>query len=148
MLGPNADPEPKTAEKKLKPRKKKGRVEPVAKPAKTLPSTPIMTQYRETKEKHPDMILLFRIGDFYEAFDEDAETLHKTLGLTLTTRDQTVSMAGFPHHQLEAYLHKLLKAELRVALCDQVEDTTARNRREVSCAIVPSEEDVYAEETA
>ena len=57
-------------------------------------------------------------------------------------------MAGFPHHQLEAYLHKLLKAELRVALCDQVEDTTARNRREVKRVIVPSEEDVYAEETA
>jgi DNA mismatch repair protein MutS len=82
----------------------------------------------------------FRIGDFYEVFDEDAETLHKALGLTLTTRDQTVSMAGFPHHQLEAYLHKLLNAEFRVAICDQVEDCIARTRREVQRVIVPDED--------
>ena len=54
-----------------------------------------MQQYREAKEKHPDMLLLFRIGDFYELFGEDAETAHKLLGLTLTTRDQTLTMAGF-----------------------------------------------------
>jgi DNA mismatch repair protein MutS len=55
------------------------------------------------------MLLLFRMGDFYELFDQDAETAHKLLGLTLTTRDRTLVMAGFPHHQLEVYLHKLLK---------------------------------------
>ena len=76
-----------------------------------------MQQYRAAKEKHPDMLLLFRMGDFYELFDQDAETAHKLLGLTLTTRDRTVAMAGFPHHQLETYLHKLLKEGQRVAVC-------------------------------
>jgi len=71
----------------------------------------IMEQYRAAKEKHPDMLLLFRMGDFYELFGEDAETAHKLLGLTLTTRDRTLTMAGFPHHQLEVYLHKLLVTE-------------------------------------
>ncbi|MBM4072035.1 MAG: hypothetical protein FJ271_24380, partial [Planctomycetes bacterium] len=64
----------------------------------------------------------FRVGDFYELFHEDAETASKILGLTLTTRDKTVAMAGFPHHSLETYLHKLLHAGHRVAICDQVED--------------------------
>ncbi len=59
----------------------------------------------------------FRIGDFYELFGEDAETAHTLLGLTLTTRDRTLTMAGFPHHQLEVYLHKLLKEGQRVAIC-------------------------------
>ncbi len=77
----------------------------------------IMQQYRAAKEKHPDMLLLFRMGDFYELFDQDAEDAHKLLGLTLTTRDRAVVMAGFPHHQLETYLHKLLKEGKRVAVC-------------------------------
>jgi hypothetical protein len=141
MLGLNKKPEPpKTPDKKPKPRKKTEKV--TATTVKTLPNTPIMQQYREAKEKHPDMILLFRVGDFYEVFDEDAETLHKTLGLTLTTLDQTVSMAGFPHHQLEAYLHKLLKAGLRVAICDQVEESLAKGpiKREVQRVVVPNED--------
>ena len=98
-----------------------------------------MQQYREAKEKHPDMLLLFRIGDFYELFGEDAETAHKLLGLTLTTRDQTLTMAGFPHHQLEAYLHKLLKEGRRIAICDQVEESLARGpiRREVTRVETP-----------
>src|SRR6267154_2678761 len=79
----------------------------------------IMQQYHAAKEKYPDMLLLFRMGDFYELFCEDAETAHKLLGLTLTTRDRTLTMAGFPHHQLEVYLHKLLKEGQRVASCDQ-----------------------------
>ena len=77
----------------------------------------IMQQYQAAKEKHPDMLLVFRMGDFYELFGEDAETAHKLLGLTLTTRDRTLTMAGFPHHQLETYLHKLLKEGKRVAIC-------------------------------
>ena len=68
----------------------------------------MMQQYREAKERHPGMLLLFRMGDFYELFETDAETAHKVLGLTLTSRDKEMPMAGFPHHQLESYLHKLL----------------------------------------
>src|SRR5438132_9825707 len=84
--------------------------------------TPMMRQYREAKEAHPGMLLLFRMGDFYETFDDDAVSAAKLLGLTLTSRDKQVAMAGFPHHQLEQYLQKLLRAGQRVAVCDQVED--------------------------
>lgn len=94
----------------------------------------IMEQYRVAKERHPGMLLLFRMGDFYELFGEDAETAHKLLGLTLTTRDRTITMAGFPHHQLEVYLHKLLHEGQRVAICEPVEESLARGpiRREVT----------------
>lgn len=100
---------------------------------------PIMEQYRAAKEKHPNMLLLFRMGDFYELFDQDAETAHKLLGLTLTTRDRTITMAGFPHHQLESYLHKLLQSGQRVAICEPVEDSIARGpiRREVTRVVTP-----------
>ena len=149
---PTAAPKPAKAKPPKKPRKQKAdpKPEPERKPAKTLPDTPIMMQYREAKEKHPDMLLLFRMGDFYELFDQDAETAHKILGLTLTTRDQEIKMAGFPHHQLEAYLHKLLKAGLRVAVCDQVEDSLAKGpiKREVQRVVVPGEDGDSAEETA
>lgn len=87
---------------------------------------PIMAQYRAAKEKHPDMMLLFRVGDSYELFDQDAEEASKLLGLTLTTRNQTQTMVGFPHHALESYLQELLKQGKRVAVCDQVEDSLAR----------------------
>ena len=99
----------------------------------------VMDQYRAAKEKHPNMLLLFRLGDFYELFDQDAEIAHKLLGLTLTTRDRTVTMAGFPHHQLEAYLHKLLHAGQRVAICEPVEESLARGpiRREVTRVVTP-----------
>ena len=98
-----------------------------------------MEQYRVAKEKHPGMLLLFRMGDFYELFGEDAETAHKSLGLTLTTRDRTVTMAGFPHHQLEAYLHKLLQQGQRVAICEPVEESLARGpiQREVTRVVTP-----------
>jgi DNA mismatch repair protein MutS len=82
----------------------------------------MMRQYREAKALHPGMLLLFRMGDFYETFDDDAELAARVLGLTLTSRDKQVPMAGFPHHQLENYLRKLLHAGHRVAVCDQVED--------------------------
>src|SRR6516165_11650122 len=66
--------------------------------------TPMMQQYREAKARHPGMLLLFRMGDFYELFDDDAEVASRVLGLTLTSRDKTVPMAGFPHHALETHL--------------------------------------------
>jgi DNA mismatch repair protein MutS len=102
--------------------------------------TPMMQQYREAKERHPGMLLLFRMGDFYELFDADAEVASRVLGLTLTSRDKTVPMAGFPHHQLENYLRKLLHAGHRVAVCDQVEDAALAKglvRREVTRVVTP-----------
>src|SRR5207253_6321151 len=103
-------------------------------------STPMMQQYREAKERHPGMLLLFRMGDFYELFDQDAELGSQVLGLTLTSRDKTIAMAGFPHHQPENYLQKLLRAGHRVAVCDQVEDAAVAKglvRREVTRVVTP-----------
>ena len=85
-----------------------------------------MQQHRAIKQKYPDAILLFRVGDFYETFGEDAITASKVLGITLTKRNNGAAasseLAGFPHHSLDTYLHKLVKAGLRVAVCDQLED--------------------------
>ena len=85
-----------------------------------------MQQHRAIKQKYPDAILLFRVGDFYETFDEDAIIASKVLGITLTKRNNGVAsssdLAGFPHHALDTYLHKLVKAGYRVAICDQLED--------------------------
>lgn len=85
-----------------------------------------MKQYQQVKAKHPDAILLFRMGDFYETFEEDAKVASKVLGITLTRRGNgaagEVPLAGFPHHALEVHLPKLLKAGLRVAICEQLED--------------------------
>jgi DNA mismatch repair protein MutS len=100
----------------------------------------MMQQYREAKERHPGMLLLFRMGDFYELFDDDAEVAARVLGLTLTSRDKTIPMAGFPHHALDNHLRKLLHAGHRVAICDQVEDpATAKGlvRREVTRVVTP-----------
>src|ERR1700676_2309708 len=85
-------------------------------------TTPMMQQYREAKERHPGMLLLFRMGDFYELFFEDAEVVSRVLGLTLTTRDGSIPMAGFPYKAVDTHLRKLLLAGHRVAVCDQVED--------------------------
>ncbi len=89
-------------------------------------STPLMQQYRQVKSKYPDTILLFRMGDFFETFEEDAKTTSRVLGITLTRRGNgaagEVPLAGFPHHALETYLPKLLKAGYRVAVCEQLED--------------------------
>ena len=74
-----------------------------------------MKQYLQFKAQYPNYVLFFRMGDFYELFENDAETAHKILGLTLTSRDKEMPMAGFPHHQLESYLHKLLREGFRVA---------------------------------
>jgi DNA mismatch repair protein MutS len=102
--------------------------------------TPMMQQYREAKERHPGMLMLFRMGDFYELFDADAETASRVLGLTLTSRDKTIPMAGFPHHALDSHLRRLLHAGHRVAICDQVEDPALAKglvRREVTRIVTP-----------
>ncbi|MBI65888.1 MAG: DNA mismatch repair protein MutS [Candidatus Marinimicrobia bacterium] len=89
-------------------------------------STPVMRQFWEAKESYPDSIMLFRMGDFYETFDEDAKIAAHILGITLTKRANgaasSVPLAGFPYHALDQYLYKLLNAGHRVAICEQVED--------------------------
>ena len=91
-----------------------------------IAETPLMLQYMEMKRKHPDAILLFRVGDFYETFSEDAIAASEILGITLTRRangkSQSVELAGFPHHALDSYLPKLVRAGRRVAICEQLED--------------------------
>ncbi len=89
-------------------------------------STPLMRQYVQMKAKYPDTILLFRLGDFYETFEEDARITSRILGITLTRRNNgaagDIPLAGFPHHAVETYIPKLLKAGYRVAVCEQLED--------------------------
>lgn len=94
--------------------------------AKEIKETPLMKQYNDIKRKYPDACLLFRVGDFYETFGEDAVRASKILGITLTKRgagsETETALAGFPHHSINTYLPKLVKAGLRVAICDQLED--------------------------
>lgn len=94
--------------------------------AKSSAETPLMQQHKAIKQKYPDAILLFRVGDFYETFGQDAIISSKVLGITLTKRNNGAAssseLAGFPHHSLDTYLHKLVKAGHRVAICDQLED--------------------------
>ena len=91
-----------------------------------IAETPLMSQYASMKKKHPDAILLFRVGDFYETFSDDAITASEILGITLTRRANGkaayVELAGFPHHALDTYLPKLVRAGKRVAICEQLED--------------------------
>ena len=95
-------------------------------PDKAPKETPLMKQYNEIKNKYPDACLLFRVGDFYETFGEDAVRAAQILGITLTKRgagsETETALAGFPHHSINTYLPKLVKAGLRVAICDQLED--------------------------
>jgi DNA mismatch repair protein MutS len=94
--------------------------------AKAGADTPLMQQHKAIKQKYPDAVLLFRVGDFYETFGEDAIIASQVLGITLTKRNNGAAssseLAGFPHHALDTYLHKLVKAGYRVAICDQLED--------------------------
>lgn len=99
--------------------------------AKETIKTPIMEQYKELKEKHPGAVILFRIGDFYEAYDEDAAKIGEILGVTVTRKfsgkekgsdGHALKLAGFPHHALDTYLPKLIRAGERVAICDKLED--------------------------
>ncbi|HEY9361674.1 MAG TPA: DNA mismatch repair protein MutS [Chitinophagaceae bacterium] len=91
-----------------------------------IEETPLMLQHRAIKQKYPDAVLLFRVGDFYETFGQDAVIASQVLGITLTKRNNgaaaSLDLAGFPHHALDTYLHKLVKAGHRVAICDQLED--------------------------
>src|SRR5690625_1985776 len=88
--------------------------------------TPLMRQYYKIKGRHPNAVLLFRLGDFYETFDDDARTISRILGITLTRRSngqaKDVPLAGFPYHALDNYLPKLVRSGLRVAICEQLED--------------------------
>ncbi|MBM4113081.1 MAG: DNA mismatch repair protein MutS, partial [Phycisphaerae bacterium] len=84
--------------------------------------TPAMRQYYRFKREHPGCLLLFRMGDFYELFDEDAVTAHKALGITLTERTKGVPMAGVPYHAIESYLRRLIDQGFRVAVCEQMQD--------------------------
>lgn len=106
--------------------------------------TPMMERYLEVKAQNPGAILLFRMGDFYELFYEDAKLAAKVLGLTLTSRDKSsdnpVPMAGFPYHALDNYLQKLIQAGLRAAICEQVEDPKLAKglvKREVTQIVTP-----------
>ena len=97
-----------------------------AKAVKPVKETPLMAQYNRVKAQHPDALLLFRVGDFYETFGSDAVTAAKVLNIVLTARKNgaaaEIELAGFPHHALENYLPKLVRAGHRVAVCDQLED--------------------------
>src|SRR5690554_706013 len=88
--------------------------------------TPMLKQFTSIKEKHPDKIILFRIGDFYETFFEDAEKAAQILGITLTSRNKkdenAIPLAGFPYHSLKNYLDKLIKSGEKVVICEQLED--------------------------
>ncbi|MCA9275421.1 MAG: DNA mismatch repair protein MutS [Phycisphaerales bacterium] len=95
---------------------------PSKKPAKDPWDTPAMRQWRKIKERHPDCILFFRMGDFYELFGQDAENMSRDLGLSLTTRGSAIPLAGVPHHQKSTYLSRAIEMGYRVAVVDQLED--------------------------
>ena len=94
--------------------------------SKEKTETPLMKQYNAIKVKHPGALLLFRVGDFYETFGQDAVKTASVLGIVLTKRHNgsagQIELAGFPHHSIDTYLPKLVRAGLRVAVCDQLED--------------------------
>src|SRR5512136_2580067 len=107
-------------------------------------STPLMRQYSAIKERHPNALLLFRLGDFYELFFEDAIVAAKELQITLTSRNkekgQAIPMCGVPYHAAEGYIAKLIRKGFRVAVCDQVEDPRLAKklvRREVTRVVTP-----------
>ena len=108
-----------------------------------MPVTPMMQQYQEARRAAGDALLLFRMGDFYELFFDDAKTAARVLGLALTSRDKGVDpvpMAGFPHHQLDSYLAKIISAGYRAAVCEQVEDPKLAKglvKREVTRIVTP-----------
>ena len=112
--------------------------------AATLHLTPMLRQYLEVKAQHPDAVLLYRMGDFFEMFFDDALKAAPILEVQLTARqrgsDSEAPMCGVPHHALDTYLAKLLAAGLRVAICDQVEDPAKAKglvRREVTRVVTP-----------
>ena len=103
----------------------------MAKASKNKKETPLMQQYNRIKAKYPDAVLLFRVGDFYETFGEDAIKASRILGIVLTNRangSSKIELAGFPHHSLDTYLPKLVRSGCRVAICDQLEDPKATKK--------------------
>lgn len=98
-----------------------------------------MKQYEEMKRKHPDAVLLFRVGDFYETFSEDAVIASDILGITLTRRangaNNYVELAGFPHQALDTYLPKLVRAGKRVAICEQIESSLIQKKMKSKTAV-------------
>src|SRR5579863_3477408 len=107
-------------------------------------STPLMRQYSAIKERHPNALLLFRLGDFYELFFEDAIVAAKELEITLTSRNKekgvAVPMCGVPYHAAEGYIARLIRKGFRVAICDQMEDPRVAKklvRREVTRVVTP-----------
>lgn len=106
-------------------------------------STPMLKQFNDLKKKHPDALLLFRCGDFYETYEQDAVDASKILGITLTKNSKTgISMAGFPYHALDTYLPKLIRAGKRVAICDQIEgaDSKKPTKKGITELVSPKEE--------
>jgi DNA mismatch repair protein MutS len=102
--------------------------------------TPAMKQYHRFKQQHPDCILFFRMGDFYELFYEDAKVAAKAIGLTLTQRTEGIPMAGVPYHSVEGYLRRMIQQGYRVAICEQMEDPAEAKgviRREVTRLVTP-----------
>ena len=107
-----------------------------------MASTPLMRQYAAAKQKYPDTLLFFRLGDFYELFYEDAKTAARELQITLTSRDKerAIPMCGVPHHAADQYIARLLRLGYRIAICEQLEDpklTKTIVRREVTRVLTP-----------
>ena len=109
--------------------------------------TPMMKQFFDLKAKHPDALLLFRCGDFYETYKDDAVKASNILGITLTRYSQrkeedgsALRMAGFPYHALDTYLPKLIRAGQRVAICDQIEAPKQTTKRGISEMVTPGAE--------
>ena len=101
--------------------------------------SPMMRQYYDLKKKYPEAILLFRCGDFYETYEDDAEKIARTLGITLTRRnDDGTRMAGFPHHALDTYLPKLVRAGYGCAICDQWEEQKKLVKRGITELVTPN----------
>lgn len=102
--------------------------------------SPMLKQFKDLKKKHPDALLLFRCGDFYETYMDDAKAASEILGITLTRNSKTgINMAGFPYHALDGYLPKLIRAGKRVAICDQIEDKNPTTKRGITELVTPSE---------
>ncbi|MHC5027212.1 MAG: DNA mismatch repair protein MutS [Planctomycetota bacterium] len=110
-----ADPQPTKTASQAEPK-------PASRPKSGSRDTPAMRQYLRFKSEHPDCVLFFRMGDFYEMFDDDAVTVHQALGLTLTERSSGIPMAGVPHHSVETYIRRMIEQGFRVAVCDQIQD--------------------------
>lgn len=107
---------------------------------RSVHDTPAMRQFRQFKQQHPDCVLFFRMGDFYETFYDDAKLANQVLGVTLTQRTKGIPMAGVPHHSVEGYLKRMIQAGYRVAVCDQVEEAALAKgivKREVTRVITP-----------